>query len=74
MQVYITVAQLLYCDYPIGKMSCPLMSVTFNNILYPIPQKMTSKRFARFRGYHAYKIERLSEGHCSIPLPPSLEK
>ena len=30
------------------------MSVIFGKTLYPIPEKMPSKRFARFRGYHTY--------------------
>jgi len=52
--VYITVAQLLYYNYPINRMCCPIMSVIFGKVLYPIPIKIPPKRYRRFRGYHAY--------------------
>jgi len=35
-------------------MCCPIMSVTFGKVLYPIPQKMPLKRYVKFRAYHAY--------------------
>ncbi len=49
MQVYITVAQLPYCDYPISKMRCPIMSVIFGKGLYLILKEMPPKRSTRFR-------------------------
>jgi len=30
------------------------MSVIFEKVLYLIPQKIPSKRYGRFRAYHAY--------------------
>jgi hypothetical protein len=38
------------CNYPIGKMCCPIMSVIFIKVLYLILQKMPSKRYEKFRG------------------------
>jgi len=54
MQLYITAMPISYYNYPISKMCCPIMSVIFGKALYLIPIKMPPKRFAKFRGYHAY--------------------
>jgi len=51
---YTIATQISDFNYPIGKMCCPIMSVIFGKALYLIPQKMPSKRYGRFRAYHAY--------------------
>ena len=47
LQLYITATRISYCNYPIGKMCCPIMSVIFGEALYLIPHIMTSKRYMR---------------------------
>jgi len=51
MQLYITATQISDFNYPIGKMSCPIMSVIFGKVLYLIPRKMPPKRYDGRRGY-----------------------
>jgi hypothetical protein len=53
MQLYITAKPISYCNYPISKMSCAIMSLIFGKALYLIPRKTPPKRFARIRGYYA---------------------
>jgi hypothetical protein len=51
-------------------MSCPIMSVIFEKVLYLIPIKMPSKRYGRFRAYHAY-ITLGDYQTVRSPYPPS---
>jgi len=56
-------------------MYCPIMSVIFGKELYLIPQKMLSKRYWKFRGYHPYiRFSDYQTARIHIPQPPSLEK
>jgi len=68
--VYITATQISYCNYPISKMCCPIMSVIFEKVLYLIPLKMPPKRYGRFRAYHAY-ITLGDYQTVRSPYPPS---
>jgi len=76
MRLYITATQISDCDYPVSKMCCQIMSGIFGKGFYLILHKMPSKRYGKFRAYHAYI--RLIDYQKVISLflfrLPSLEK
>jgi hypothetical protein len=75
MQLYITAMPISCYNYPINKRFWPIMSSIFGKVLYLIPIKMPPKRFARFRGYHAYiRLRDYQTAIYPIIRPPFLEK
>jgi len=75
MQLYITAKTISYCNYPISKMCCPIVSVIFGKALYLIPQKIPSKRYGKFSACHTYiKLIDYQTTICPILPQTSLAK